>query len=112
MQRGGKHDGKFYIVTAARKIKLVAKDAAAMSEWVDAINGARLNLDMLARSSRSTDTETADDGGGGVTAGTGGTDTPDCVRAWRAAVAQLSKKSEKSTTVPHFHPIFTPGWHR
>ena len=31
---GGKHEGKFYVVTASRQLKLVAADAASMAEWV------------------------------------------------------------------------------
>ena len=50
-----RHPGKFYLSSSGghRTLKLVAPDAEAMMEWVDAINGARAVLDEL-RDSEST----------------------------------------------------------
>ena len=70
-----KHTGKFYVASSGghRALKLVAADTDTMSEWVEAINGARAVLDELRDSEstvndsrRSTVGELSGDGGWGL----------------------------------------------
>ena len=44
---GGKHEGKFYVHTSTRLLKLVAPDGTTMAEWVAAINAARVAVHTL-----------------------------------------------------------------
>lgn len=82
---GGKHEGKFYVATATRKLKLVAADAPTMSEWVGAINGARAMLADLRDTDASTNQSSrysVGESGASADGGAGGALAPDCVRAW------------------------------
>ena len=82
-KRGGKHPGKFYLRTDYRLLKMVAADAAAMLEWVDAINRARASLPDLRETSsiemsNRTSIGHADDASGAFEA-------PECFQAWNCA---------------------------
>ena len=84
---GGKHEGKFYVKTGTRTLKLVAPDAPTMTQWVEAINAARVEVHTLpsGKSGKLSAEMFAEDDAGGSTSDD--VDHGEAVQRWQAAVA-------------------------